>query len=121
MARYDKVDPNVGGFRAALAADWSGSDLNKVVGVSLNASGAVVKGTGGQSGFAGVLVLNGARVAGTVVDVMKLGEIVELTGTVAGTKYYAAADGSGLNTTNTNPYVGVTVEADRLVVHCEID
>lgn len=120
MARYDKIVPDLA-ERATLNADWLEADLGKVVGVSLNATGKIVKGTGGQSGFVGVVCLTKLRRAGDVVDIMRIGEIVELTGAVAGTKYYAAADGNGLSTTNTLSYVGHTVEADRLVVQCEID
>lgn len=92
----------------------------------------MVKGTAGQSGFVGVVCLTGRQVdvvgvatgqnwkgskyAGDIVDVMTDGEIVELTGLAAGTKYYADPTGNGVNTTNTNPYVGHTVEAGRLIV-----
>lgn len=120
MARYDKYEPNVGGYRAALNADWLDADLNKVCPVSLNANGRLLKGTGGQSGFAGVLVLTKKRFAGDVVDVMTSGEIVELTGLTAGTNYYALANGDGVATTNTLPKVGHTVEATRLVVRCNL-
>lgn len=103
-----------------LNADWLVADLNKVVPVSLNASGKVVKGTAGQSGFIGVVCLTKVVRANGVVDIMQDGEIVELTGLAAGTKYYAPADGNGVNTTNTNPFVGFTVEATRMVVRCKI-
>src|SRR6266699_292305 len=95
--RYDKVNPDVGLFRAPLAADLSGVSASGSYGpvaVSLNASGQVVIGTGGQSGFIGVLVKNlpayprlgnipgvvnaavpmGGK-AGNIVDVMTSGEI----------------------------------------------
>lgn len=140
-ARYDKYEPIAGGFRAALAADLtfdaSGHYGPKVV--SLNASGLVVEGTAGQSGGVGVVVKNvplypnlgnipgavnagvpiGGK-AGNVVDIMTDGEITGVTGLVAGTTYYAAANGT---LTDTAPAAGVTgwkvghtVEADRLVV-----
>lgn len=119
MARYDKYVPDLSGTRAPLNADWLDADLGKVVPVSLNASGKVIKGTAGQSGFIGVLCLTKKRFAGDIVDVMQLGDIVELTGTVAGQKYYGVADGSGISTTVVKDlYVGFTVEADRLVVRC---
>lgn len=137
MARYDKYEPLTGGFRAALAADWLDSDLNKVVAVSLDATGKVVKGTAGQSGFVGVVCLTGrvvdvvglasgtnykgSKKAGAIVDVMQDGEIVELTGLAAGTSYYALANGSGIaSTPNTTAKVGWTVEATRLVVRCNV-
>lgn len=135
-ARYDKAGPLGGTFRARLAADLT-FDANGEFGpkaVSLNATGRVVVGTAGQSGHVGLVVKNvpllpgmgniaggvatnvwmGGK-AGDVVDVMKEGEIVDVVGLAAGTKYYANADGT-LGTTNTNPYVGHTVEADRLIV-----
>lgn len=137
MPRYDKAGPLGGTFRARLAADLT-FDANGEFGVramSLNGTGRAVVGTAGQSGYVGVVVKNvpltpgmgniGGSVAsgawmggkaGDVVDIMKEGEIVDVPGLAAGTKYYANADGT-LGTTNTNPYVGHTVEADRLIVN----
>lgn len=137
MARYDKYDPLSGGFRAALAADWLDADLNKVVAVSLDDQGRVVKGTSGQSGFVGVVCLpgyqvnvvggtrwKGAKKAGEIVDVMQDGEIVELEGTAASKVYFAAANGDGLVTapaaTAGLHKVGWTVEAGRLIVRCQV-
>lgn len=101
MARYDKYDPKVGGFRAPLAADWPATDLERVYGVSLNNAGQVVKGlTATQgTGIIGVLVLTKARKAGEIVDVMTDGEIIEFANTtdvpgvdtgIAGAAYYAS-------------------------------
>lgn len=126
-ARYDKYEPIAGGFRAALAADLTfdaaGSFGPKAV--SLDANGRVVVGTAGQSGGVGVVVKNVplypnlGNVAGAVnsavpvggkakeiVDVMTSGEIIvdASAGLVAGTTYYAAADGS---LTATAPGAGV--------------
>jgi hypothetical protein len=137
--RYDKYDGVTGGFRGKLAADLTvdSEGSTGVRAVSLNASGRVVVGTAGASGFVGVIVKNvpfypslgsipgaanlavpvGGK-AGDVVDIMTDGEIVDVAGLAAGTKYYAAADGT-LNTTNTNPYVGHTVEAGRLIVRAQ--
>ncbi len=122
MARYDKYEPLTGGFRAALSADWLDADLNKVVAVSLNASGKVIKGTGGQTGFVGVVCLTKKRYAGDIVDVMQDGEIVELTGLVAGDEYWAVANGEGITATQAAGLrkVGWTVEATRLVVRCQV-
>jgi hypothetical protein len=140
-ARYDKYDPITGGFRAPLAADltFDAAGHYGPKAISLNASGQVVEGTAGQSGGLGILVKNvplypnlgnvpgavnagvpiGGK-AGNIVDVMTDGDIVSVPGLVAGTAYYAAANGT---LTSTGPaagvngyYVGHTVEADRLVV-----
>lgn len=101
MARYDKYDPKVGGFRAALAADYLLANVEKVLAVGLDSSGRVVVGAG-QTGVVGVLVLTKARKAGEVVDVMTAGEIVDFGRTVGtpgtdhgtpGTVYYAGTDG----------------------------
>ena len=115
MARYDKYEPKGGGFRAALAADTLQADVGAVRAVSLDANGRVVIGTAGNSGFVGVIVQDSMKKLGDVVDVMTDGEIVEMSGLTAGTKYYAASAGT-LNTTTTNPLVGFTAEATRLIV-----
>lgn len=126
MARYDKYEPLSGGHRAPLAADWLAADLNKVIGVGLNASGQVVKGAG-NTGVIGAIVLSKVVLAGKPVDVMQDGEIVEMNvnhaGIVAGTKYYfdaagaltAAAPAAGAN----GVLAGWTVEATRLVVRVQ--
>lgn len=143
-ARYDKYEPIAGGFRAPLSADLT-FDAAGHFGpraVSLNTSGQVVVGTAANSGGIGVLIKNvplypglgnvpgainagvpiGGK-AGNIVDIMTNGEIVGATGLVAGTTYYAAADGSLTATApaaGVNGYkVGHTVEADRLVVRFE--
>lgn len=128
MSRYDKYDPKVGGFRAALAADWLAADINKLLGVGLNANGEVVVGAG-TSGLVGVIVLTKARKAGEVVDVMTSGECVEFGLTsgepvaTAGTVYYATATtgvvsaGAGAGKVR----IGHTVEKDRLVVRFDTE
>lgn len=121
MARYDKYDPFSGGFRALLADDFDKEDLNKVIGVGLDADGHVVPGAG-QSGVRGVLILTKARRAGDVVDVMTDGEIVDLhegdasLTPVAGTRYYVSDSTGALSTTPSTNLVGTTVAAQRLVV-----
>lgn len=117
MARYDKVDSAIGVFRAVAAADEAEANYDKVLGVSLDASGlALTDGTAGNSGFVGVTTRDRTtRKAGAILDCMTNGEIVECEGLVAGTRYYIQADGT-LGTTVTNDYAGHTVEADRLVV-----
>jgi hypothetical protein len=115
MARYDKYDPFSGGFRAPLAADWADADVAQVRGVGLDASGRVVKGAG-QSGVRGVLVVDGkGKKAGDIVDVMTSGEIVDVAGLAAGTRYVANT-GTGVLATATGTEVGITVEAARLIV-----
>lgn len=133
MSRYDKYDPISGGFRAPLAAAYTGAVANlefgKVIAVSLNASGQVVIGTAGATGFVGVMVLHEAKAVGEIVDVMTAGEIVEFTlndGTAAasGTVYFAAANGTvsaSAPAAGTNQgRLGVTIEATRLVVRAAI-
>lgn len=130
MARYDKYDPMAGGFRAALAADFTtAANFGKVYAVGLNASGQVTIGAiAADPGCVGVLVLTSAKYAGDVVDVMTHGEIVDLNvaaspfdnfaaAAVAGKKYYGAAADGAINTTATANYaIGWTVEAKRLIV-----
>jgi hypothetical protein len=141
MARYDKYEPIAGGFRAPLAADLTPNAAGEFgpTAVSLDANGRVVVGTGGQSGLVGVLVKNAPRLpwsattahmgqvgynaaapigsmAGDIVDVMTMGEIVDLDGAFpAGSAIYTDAAGD-LSTTDTGTKVGWTVEADRMVV-----
>lgn len=138
-ARYDKYEPIGGGFRAKLAADLTvdSEGSTGVKAVSLNASGQLVIGTAGQSGFVGVFVKNvpfypnlgsiagqanlavpiGGK-AGEVVDVMTSGEILDVAGLVAGTRYYATSAGGLSTTVVAGALVGWTVEATRLVVRC---
>ncbi|ABD58432.1 gp16 [Mycobacterium phage PBI1] len=126
MARYDKYNPYGGGFRAPLAADWTDADAGKLYAVGINNVGAVVKGAG-QSGVAGVLVLTKGAKAGSIVDVMKFGEVVEFgptSGTpgtdfgAAGTAYYADTSTGAINSTSgeAKVKVGHTVGAQRLIV-----
>lgn len=142
MARYDKYEPIAGGFRAKLNAALTLTNGGYFGGVSLNASGRALAGSGGQTGIVGVLVKNVSRgpvgprglalnggtpnpyapigaQAGDAVDIMTNGEIVDLDKTVfvAGTNFFAAADGSISATGGTGKTpIGFTVEAGRLVV-----
>ena len=122
MARYDKVSPTSGSFRAQLAADWADNQKGIPFGVTLDGNGRVVKVSAADTARA-VLVLNEARAAGDVVDCMTHGEIVDCTGLAAGTEYFTAADAT---LTATAPdagvnkvLVGTTVEATRLVVRVQ--
>jgi hypothetical protein len=122
MARYDKYDPISGGFRAALAADWLLATAGIPTAVALDANGRVIKVTAVDTAL-GVLVIDGAKSAGDIVDVMTSGEIVECTGLAAGTAYWSKADATleavvpaaGVNKVR----VGHTVEAARLVVRVQ--
>ncbi|AYN57959.1 hypothetical protein HWB90_gp009 [Mycobacterium phage Fowlmouth] len=127
MSRYDKYDPKVGGYRATLAADWATNDVEHAVAVGHDANGRVVKGAG-VSGVKGVLVLTKAYKAGTRVDVMTSGDIIEFgpyDGTsVAGvdfadtsTNYYGHADGTVTDTQDDDGvYIGHTVDNGRRLV-----
>lgn len=147
MAKYDKYEPIAGGFRALLGAalTLTNGGIGPVA-VSLNASGRAVVGTAGQSGIVGVLVKNVAKgpvgpwglslsggtpnanapigaQAGDVVDIMTNGEIVDLDTTAypAGSKVYAAADGTLSTTGGAGKFlIGFTVEAGRLVVRLAV-
>jgi hypothetical protein len=135
--RYEKNNPYGGSHRGPLALDWPAADANKVWGVGLNSAGAVVKGAG-QTGVIGLLIVplgttpEGQPLyppdAGTPVDIMIHGEIGNFFTTssagvvapgVAGTKYFAHADGSVDATATAGVLVGYTVEAGRLAVHVE--
>lgn len=137
MSRYDKYDPKAGGFRAPANAGWTATsgpsgvtDLFRVTGVMLNGSGRALRATSALA-CVGITIAHGPIAAGSPLDVMTNGEVIELdaldlqanTAPVAGTKYYlditagrltATAPGAGVN----GFYVGTTVEANRLVVRC---
>ena len=128
MARYDKYDPKVGGYRATLAADFDPDNLEKCLAVGHNATGQLVIGAG-DSGVKGVLVLTKALKAGKRVDPMTRGEIVEFGPSDVGsepgvdfgepgTDYYGHDDGTVDATAGTDGvYVGHTVEGQRLIVN----
>jgi hypothetical protein len=122
MARFDKVDPKDGSFRAPLAANWTGQAAP--LAVSLDAQGRVVIGAGTAITQVGLICKPDAAKAGEPVDIMTDGEIVE-AGLVAGTVYYANATTGALETSapgaGVNKFrVGHTVEASRLVVRCQV-
>jgi hypothetical protein len=117
MARYDKYDPVGGGHRAPLAADQAKIPGNPL-GVGLNTSGRVVIGAG-NTGIIGVICVTKDMKAGDIVDVMKFGEVVEMTSTTAGTVYTANTTTGVLSNaaaSATQTPIGYTVEADRLIV-----
>lgn len=115
MARIDKYDPVGGGFRAPLAAAYTGTATP--IGVGLDVNGRVVAGAG-TSGIIGVLCKPDNAAAAAIVDVMKDGELVEFAG-AAGTAYTANTTTGAITTaavSATQVKVGVTVEATRLIV-----
>lgn len=124
MARYDKYDPNVGGFRGPLAADLTATEKTgngNPLAAGLDVNGRVVVGAtaaASTSGTVGLICTTRDMKAGDIVDVMTAGEVVEMTGTVAGTRYALLANGTvgagGAGLLN----IGWTVEATRLVVRC---
>lgn len=135
MARYDKYDPKVGGFRAPLAADFDPDLLEHVVAVGLDTDGMVLTNgpdNKGTTGLIGCIILTKARKAGDIVDVMTSGEINEFgpydasdpsdpeAGVDfgdAGSVYYGHNDGSVDTTGDAGSVrIGHTVEATRLIV-----
>jgi hypothetical protein len=131
LSRWDKLEPHVGQFRAPLAAAYTGVVANlefgKLIAVSLNASGQVVIGTAGATGFKGCIILNEAVAAGRQVDVVQLGEVVEFTtsagaAAAAGTNYTTNADGTYGTTAPgaSNFKIGFTIEATRLILRCAV-
>lgn len=115
MARIDKYDPVDGGFRAPLAAAWTGQAAP--IGVGLNSSGRVVPGAG-QTGIVGVLCKPDDAKLGGIVDIARDAELVEFAG-VPGTVYTANTTTgviSNAAASATQIVVGFTVEATRLIV-----
>jgi hypothetical protein len=133
VARFDKYDPISGGFRAPLNADltlaaFTALQTGNPVGVTLNASGRVIVGgpgnVFGDEDIHGLLVIHKTMRAGQIVDVMTSGEIVEMTGQIAGDTLWISNTTGLLD--STPPAIGVnkvragfTVEATRLVVRCQ--
>lgn len=119
--RIDKSDPDVGSFRAALNADFADADIDKIFGVGLNSSGLVVKGSG-ATGITGIIIrTKKGEKAGDVIDVHTAGEVypfVETDGTaaVAGTKYYAHANGSVDDVATAGVLIGWVTSDKRLVL-----
>jgi hypothetical protein len=117
-ARVDKTESAVGVTRGTLNADIAQADWNKVIGVSINGTGKVVR--GGAAGLVvGVIIADKTNYqAGRRCDIIGNGsEIIEDTGLTAGTVYYADATTGLLTTTAaSNTKIGYTIEANRLVV-----
>lgn len=127
MARFDKYEGKVGGFRAILAeaitltsGAGSTSQIGIPLGVGINSSGNVVRGAG-ATGVVGVIVADSAKAIGDPIDVMVAGEIVDLDEAAfdPGAIYYAVAGTGVVNVTNTGARVGVTV-ADKSITDASI-
>jgi hypothetical protein len=134
MARIDKGDPMTSTFRVDVAADFVDANIGKLYGWGLDSSGKAVIGSG-NSGIVGVWVVNdkpgrvGPLREVPRIDIMRHGCVTDFgptSGTpgvtfgTAGTKYYAAADGTISATGGTGKfYVGTTVEPDRLEVNVD--
>lgn len=117
MARYDKYSGVTGGFRAEAAVDQVEANYDTVLGAGLDATGKAVLKSPETSGFVGVTIVDRTkRKAGNILDIMTDGEIVDVTGLVAGTTYYLNAATGVLQTAESRYKVGHTVEAWRLVV-----
>jgi hypothetical protein len=132
VARYDKYEPYANGFRAVLAADFgytggvpdrAHADLGQPFGFGLDANGLLVKGAG-VTGIKGIGIIDLPKSAGSVVDIMTSGEILEWETTagvagVPGMNYYVVS-ATGLVVAGTGAggtvqpvgsvYVGFTVE-----------
>jgi len=115
MARFDKVEPKGGAFRAKLGFDIPAADVGKVFGVSVDANGKVQKGGAAIGDIRGVVCASSPMVTNDAVDVMTDGEIVDMTGFTGGQGAYSATTGV-LSSTNTGQPIGFTVEAWRLIV-----
>lgn len=125
--RYDKYDPVSGGFRAALLAAITSTDVNKIQGVMINTAGKVVIGATAETAIIGLICPVRPMAAGEIIDVMTHGEIVEASKT-AGTAFAAGdivtvavtgavgatAVGAGFKA------VGKMVELDRMIVRVPI-
>lgn len=127
MARFDKVNPLSGSFRARLGFQPVAAEVGDVIPVQLNGSGVLTKGT--ATACDGVICLSSLLNQGDACDVMTAGEIVDvtandnITGAATGAEVYSAAAGA-INTTAPGAGVngiriGKFVEAWRLVVRVQ--
>jgi hypothetical protein len=121
MARFDKVEPHGGSFRAPLGFQPVAADVGKIYAVDINGSGNVIKSVDGTAAR-GVICLSSMIPQGKPVDVMTDGEIVDIldaasgvTGFAAGVEVKAGAAGIVSNVA-TGKSLGWFVQAWRLVV-----
>lgn len=124
MARFDKYNGHVGGFRAPLEAAIAIADVGKIFAVSINSSGRAVIGGPAATAISGVICAVRPMAAGEPIDVMTAGEIEEATETagpafVLGDPVWATAAGNVDDTSTSGKVIGITVaRAGRLVVRC---
>jgi hypothetical protein len=127
MARIDKYNGVVGGFRARLGFTPLSTEVGDIIAVAINGSGLAVKATALNA--EGVIVLSSLLALNDPVDVMTDGEVVDvtdadnITGRAAGAKIFAGAAGvvnvtapaAGVNGVS----IGTMVENWRLVVRIQ--
>jgi TusA-related sulfurtransferase len=124
MARFDKVEPKGGSFRAKLGFAIPANLVGVPLGVRIDGSGTVQRGSAVAATSAdirGVICPSNVMAIGDAIDVMTDGEIVDLTGLTAGTTVYADSTtavnkGDLVTSATTNKAVGWTVEPWRLIV-----
>jgi hypothetical protein len=98
MARFDKVNPISGSYRAPLGFQPVAADLGKIYSIDINGSGQVIKSVDGTA-CRGVICLSSMINTGKPIDVMTDGEIVDvvaadgITGLGAGVLMKAGAAG----------------------------
>jgi hypothetical protein len=121
MARFDKIEPHVGSFRAPLGFQPVAADVGKIYAVDINGSGAVIKSVAGTA-CRGVICLSSMIPQGKPIDVMTDGEIVDIldatsgvTGFAAGAEPKAGAAGV-LDVAAAGKSIGWFVQSWRLVV-----
>lgn len=121
MARFDKVEPLGGSFRAPLGFQPVEADIGKVYSVDINGSGQAIKSVDGNAAR-GVICLSSMINQGRPIDVMTDGEIVDVdadsgvTGFAAGAHVRAGAAGIVTTAGTTEKPVGHFVQAWRLIV-----
>jgi hypothetical protein len=120
VARFDKVEPQGGSFRAPLGFQPVAADVGKIYAVDINGSGQAIKSVDGTA-CRGVICLSSMIAQGKPVDVMQDGEIVDViaadgvTGQGAGVLMKAGAAGIVTNAGVGMP-LGWFVQSWRLVM-----
>jgi hypothetical protein len=121
FGRFDKYDGFVGGFRAPLNAAMSSTanDVGKVQAVGINTSGKVIIGSAAVTGIIGLICPTKVMAANDPIDVMKLGEIMDVVKTAAGAAWavgdlvYAHADGTVDAVSTSGVVVGRILEGPK--------